>query len=124
MKPEQGITTMTTNKQHVRRYVDIGLGQICPINNMRESADGDYILYKDYEALQAELEREIQRRFDGNRAASREHREEVTELLESLAICTSELRYRRHRQEALQNQLNKIQDIANETLEVYRKGCE
>lgn len=50
MKPEQDVT----NKQSVRRYVDMGLGQICPINNMRESAVGDYILYKDYEALQTE----------------------------------------------------------------------
>ena len=45
---------MTTNKQDVRRYVDMGTEQICPINNLRESDDGNYVLYEDYKALQAE----------------------------------------------------------------------
>lgn len=48
---------MTTNKPNVKRYDDMGSGQICPINNMHESDDGDYVLYEDYEALQAECEK-------------------------------------------------------------------
>lgn len=48
---------MTTNKQDVRRYTDMGSETICPINNMRESDDGNYVLYEDYEAVQAENDR-------------------------------------------------------------------
>lgn len=48
---------MTTNKPEVQRYADIGSGQICPITNMYESDDGNYVLYKDYEALKAENEK-------------------------------------------------------------------
>lgn len=47
---------MTTNEPNVKRYDDMGTGQICPINNMHESDDGDYVLYKDYEALKVECE--------------------------------------------------------------------
>lgn len=45
---------MTTDKQGVQRYTDMGSETICPINNMRKSDDGDYVLYEDYETLQAE----------------------------------------------------------------------
>ena len=38
----------------------------------------------DYERLQAELERERKRRFDGNEQASREHREDMKALVEAL----------------------------------------
>lgn len=34
----------------------MGSGQICPINNMHESDDGYYVLYADYESLQAMFE--------------------------------------------------------------------
>lgn len=47
---------MTTNKPNVQRYRDMGAGQICPINNMLKSDDGNYVLYEDYEALKAENE--------------------------------------------------------------------
>lgn len=49
---------MTTNKPEVQRYDDTGCPeQICRVDTMHESDDGDYILYEDYEALQAECEK-------------------------------------------------------------------
>ena len=42
------------------------------------------VCLSDYEALQAELARELQRRFDGNEQSSREHREEIAVLVEAL----------------------------------------
>lgn len=45
--------TMTTNNP-VQRFTDMGSETICPINNMRESGYGDYVLYADYKALQTE----------------------------------------------------------------------
>jgi hypothetical protein len=48
---------MTTNKPNVQRYADMGCPeQICRVDTMHESDDGDYVLYEDYEALQAENE--------------------------------------------------------------------
>ena len=48
---------MTTNKPEVQRYTDMGSETICPIDNMRKSDDGDYVLYEDYESLQVEYEK-------------------------------------------------------------------
>ena len=49
---------MTTNKPNVRRYDNTGCPeQICRVNTMHESYNGDYVLYEDYEALQDECER-------------------------------------------------------------------
>ena len=49
---------MTTNKPNVKRYADMGCPeQICRVDTMHESDDGDFVLYEDYEALQAEVER-------------------------------------------------------------------
>lgn len=43
---------MSSNKPNVQRYADMGAEQICPVNNMYGSDDGDYVLYEDYKALQ------------------------------------------------------------------------
>src|SRR5690606_34209959 len=49
---------MTTNKPNVQRYDDMGCPeQICRVDTIHESDDGDYVLYEDYEALQAENDR-------------------------------------------------------------------
>lgn len=48
---------MTANKPNVKRYDDMGCPEeICRVDTMYESDDGDYVLYEDYEALQAECE--------------------------------------------------------------------
>lgn len=48
---------MKTNKPNVRRFYDMGCPeQICCVDIVRESDDGDYVLYEDYEALKAEFE--------------------------------------------------------------------
>ena len=49
---------MTTNKPNVRRYDNTGCPeQICRVETMHESYNGDYVLYEDYEALQADYQR-------------------------------------------------------------------
>ena len=49
---------MTTNKPNVQRYADMGCPeQICRVDTMHESDDGDFVLYEDYEALQSKCER-------------------------------------------------------------------
>src|SRR5690606_40599755 len=46
---------MTTNKPNVQRYADMGCPeQICRVDTIQESDDGDFVLYEDYEALDAE----------------------------------------------------------------------
>lgn len=59
---------MTTNKPNVKRYNDMGLRQICPVHNMYESDNGDYVLYEDYKALQAECEK-LRIALDAHKAA-------------------------------------------------------
>lgn len=47
-----------TNKPKVKRYDDMGCPeQICRVDTMCESDDGDYVLYEDYEALQDNYQR-------------------------------------------------------------------
>lgn len=49
-----------TNKPKVKRYDDMGCPeQICLVDTMPESDDGDFVLYEDYEALQAAHEEEL-----------------------------------------------------------------
>lgn len=49
-----------TNKPKVKRYDDMGCPeQICRVDTMHESDDGDYVLYEDYEALQSAYEEEL-----------------------------------------------------------------
>ena len=55
-----------------------------------EFNDVALVRLSDYEALQAELARELQRRFDGNEQASREHREDVKALVEALVAAQKE----------------------------------
>lgn len=46
---------MTTNKPNVRRYDNMGCPEeICRVDTMCESDDGDYVLYEDYEAALAD----------------------------------------------------------------------
>jgi len=48
---------MTTNKPNVQRYADMGCPeQICRVDTIQESDDGDFVLYEDYEALAAECD--------------------------------------------------------------------
>lgn len=47
---------MTTNKPNVRRYDNAGCPEeICRVDTMYESDDGEFVLYEDYEALQEEV---------------------------------------------------------------------
>jgi len=59
--PTQGYdhgAAMTSNKPEVQRYDDMGCPeQICRVDTMPESDDGDYVLYEDYEALREECEK-------------------------------------------------------------------
>lgn len=55
---------MTTNKSEVKRYELMG-----PASDIREQADGEYVSWDDYEALQAECEK-LRKRA---RAAEREY---------------------------------------------------
>ena len=49
---------MTANETKIKRYDDMGCPeQICRVDTMVESDDGDYVLYEDYEALQAKYKR-------------------------------------------------------------------
>lgn len=82
---------MTINKPEVLGYcVKRDRGRWERSNNyyLSPNPDENYtvpvISLSDYESLQAELERERQRRFDGNEMASREHREDVAGLVEAL----------------------------------------
>ena len=60
-----------TNKPKVKRYDDMGCPeQICRVDTMHESDDGDYVLYEDYEALQAEI-MELKRALAESRANDR-----------------------------------------------------
>src|SRR5690606_39118229 len=55
-----GSPAVTTNKE-VQRYDNMGCPEeICRVDTMYESDDGDFVLYEDYEALQAECERLVE----------------------------------------------------------------
>ena len=76
---------MTTNSPEIKIYESSEKG----VTAMREASFRNtgperYVRLSDYEALQAELARELQRRFDGNEQSSREHREEIGVLMEAL----------------------------------------
>jgi len=48
---------MKTSKPNVQRYDDMGCPeQICRVDTIQESDDGDFVLYEDYEALMEELD--------------------------------------------------------------------
>lgn len=92
---------MTANKPEVevKRYAPPACSGW--IAMMCEDELGEWVLAEHYEALQAELARERQRRFDGNEQASREYRADVKALVEALKACRDELLWmiERHNQQ-------------------------
>lgn len=110
---------MTTNKPEVKRYeLESGHDSMMRrFTRMRESDGGVYVRLDDYETLQAELERERQRRFDGNEMASREHREDVAGLVDALERISSMDSMSYH-------SLESAKIVARKALTVHRKGAE
>lgn len=84
---------MTTNKPEVVAWYFPSSKTTLPVVslNARSGNGQPLIRLSDYEALQAELERERQRRFDGNEQSSREHREEIAVLVEALEQCITSM---------------------------------
>ena len=119
---------MTTNKPEVVAWYTPDSKLTLPVVafNARSRYGQALIRLSDYEALQAELARELQRRFDGNEQASREHRADVTALVEALEDCITALEpyddikprdWKTDRQN-----LRRVYQSARLALAAYRKG--